>query len=129
MSEKKLLGWEPTETHDHEYDEAGRLVRTVVTREAEWDDVQRANMLALADYEADLCDCGFPSHLADTDPDLRIKYRECPVCSGLSKAMRVQAAADASLLKQVYGNKGPQPGDELPTDGRRLIGFESTESD
>ena len=100
-----------------------------MTREAEWDDQQRANMLALADYEADLCDCGFPSEVADSDPDLVVKYRECPVCAGLAKVTRIQASADAALIKQVYGQNGAQPADELPQDGRRLVGFESPPSD
>lgn len=128
MSEKRILGWEPTETHRHVYDEAGRLVRTTVTRESEWDDMERAKMLALADYEANLCDCGFPCEVADTDPDLTIKYRECPVCSGLAKAARVQAARDRALVAEVYGKDGPQPGDELPDDGRRIVGLEAAES-
>lgn len=82
-------------------------------------------MLALTDYEAALCACGFPPEVADTDPDLALKYRDCPVCSGLARAGRSQAAADAALVKQVYGNKGPQPGDELPQDGRHIVGLEA----
>lgn len=124
MSEKRLLGWEPTETHVHTYDDEGRLVRTVVTRDVEWDDQQRANMLALADWEADLCHCGLPTAVADTDPDMQIKYRDCPVCSGLARATRIQAANDAALVQQVYGQKGAQPSDELPQDGRHFAGFE-----
>jgi hypothetical protein len=128
VSHKRILGWEPTETHEYRYDDEGRVSSVVVSREAEWDDVERANMLALADYEADLCHCGLPSSLADTDPDLQVKYRECPVCAGLAKVTRIQAAEDAALTKQVYGVKGPQPGDELPQDGRHFIGFEAPES-
>lgn len=129
VSEKRLLGWEPTETHDYTYDNEGRVSRVVVTREPEWDDQQRANMLALADYEADLCECGFPSAVADTDPDLQIKYRECPVCSGLARAVRVQDEADKRLVSQVYGQRGPQPADELPADGRRMVGLEAKTDD
>lgn len=100
-----------------------------MTREPEWDDVERANMLALADYEADLCKCGFPKDYADTDPDLRIKYRDCPVCSGVARAHRIQAAADSTLVRQVYGNSGPQPGDELPQDGRHFDGYDVPDND
>lgn len=96
-----------------------------MTREPEWDDMERAKMHALADYESSLCDCGFPEDVADTDPDLQLKYRQCPVCSGLARAARIQADADAKLTQQVYGQKGPQPGDELPADGRRLVGLEA----
>lgn len=100
-----------------------------MTREPEWDDQQRANMLALADYEADLCDCGFPTAVADTDPDLQVKYRDCPVCKGLAIVGRIQADEDKKLVTRVYGNRGPQPGDELPADGRRMIGLEAPEPD
>lgn len=100
-----------------------------MTREPEWDDVERANLLALADYEADLCQCGLPTALADTDPELRVKYRECPVCAGLAKVTRIQADADAKLVKQVYGPKGAAPEDELPQDGRHFAGFEALEPD
>lgn len=84
-------------------------------------------MLALADYEADLCHCGLPSSLADTDPDLQVKYRECPVCAGLAKVTRIQADLDAKLVKDVYGPRGAAPGDELPQDGRHFAGFEAPE--
>lgn len=124
MSHKRVLGWEPTETHEHTYDDEGRLVRTVVTREPEWDDMERANMLALADWESDLCKCGLPAAVADADPDLQIKYRDCPVCSGFARATRIQAANDAALVTRVYGQKGAQPSDELPQDGRHFAGFE-----
>lgn len=50
------------------YGEDGRLIRSIVTREVEWDDEQRAWMTALADYEAGLCPlCG--RHTSEcTDP-------------------------------------------------------------
>jgi hypothetical protein len=105
------------------------VVQVVVSREPEWDDQQRANMLALSDYEADLCECGFPSAVADEDPDLQIRYRECPVCSGLARAVRIQDDADKRLVSQVYGQKGPQPADELPSDGRRMVGLEAKAND
>lgn len=99
-----------------------------MTRESEWDDTERTKMLALADYEADLCECGFPEAVADTDPDLQVKYRDCPVCAGLARASRAQADADKRLVHQVYGQNGPQPGDELPADGRRMVGLEPSRS-
>lgn len=122
VSEKRLLGWEPRETHDHEYDDAGLLVRTVVSREAEWDDMERAKMLALADYEADLCACGFPKDVADTDPDLQLKYRTCPVCAGLAQAARQQQASDEEATRSL--GKEPAPGAARPADGRHFAGLE-----
>lgn len=126
MSEKRLLGWEPTETHDHAYDDEGRLVRTVVTREVEWDDQQRANMLALADWEADLCKCGLPTALADTDPNIEPKYRHCPSCANLAKFARYQHAADEAWVKESEENLGRAllPSEKRPTDGRVYMGFE-----
>lgn len=40
---------------EHHYDEHGRLVRSVTTREVEWDDDERAQVLALLEYEAQAC--------------------------------------------------------------------------
>lgn len=56
---RRFLGWEPSHVAVHEYDDDGRLVRTVSTPEVEWDDDERAWMLALAELEAQSCDgCG-----------------------------------------------------------------------
>jgi hypothetical protein len=56
-----LWGWEPRRTTTHEYDERGRLVRSVETAEPEWDPESYALLAALADYEAELCPrCGEP---------------------------------------------------------------------
>jgi hypothetical protein len=52
-------GWEPAEVTEYEYDDAGRLVRSVTRREPEWDEEQRAWMLALDECERLSCDgCG-----------------------------------------------------------------------
>lgn len=52
------MGWEPTTTYAHDAD--GRLVSS--QPEAEWDDTERAWMLALDEYDASLCPlCGMPS--------------------------------------------------------------------
>lgn len=116
ISEKRLLGWEPTETHVHTYDDAGRMVRTVVTREPEWDDWERTKMLALSEHEASLCECGFPRWLADEDPDLEVTMRTCPVCSGLAVAQR-QIAAEDDRATEALGSK-PAPDVPRPGDGR-----------
>lgn len=55
---RRFDGWEPAEVHEHTYD-GDRLIRTVVTRESEWDDDQRAWMLGLAERESAECKrCG-----------------------------------------------------------------------
>lgn len=50
----------------YEYDDAGRVVRSVTTREAEWTEQDRAELLALAVYRAGLCPCGCGHRYADT---------------------------------------------------------------
>lgn len=59
----------PERTTEYEYDEQGRLVRSTEWVESAWDEDQRAWMLALAEYEADLCtECGSPKSVCQ-DPD------------------------------------------------------------
>src|SRR5690606_3854254 len=59
VSLKRWNGWEPHEVTEYEYDDGGRVVRTVTTREPEWDDESRAYVLALAEYERSVCGgCG-----------------------------------------------------------------------
>jgi len=65
ISVKRFMGWEPTRIVDYEYDDGGRLLRSVETTEAEWDGEQRAWMQALADLQGQLCSgCG--GYLEDT---------------------------------------------------------------
>ena len=47
---KRFTGWEPATVY--EYDDAGRLVAS--QPEVEWDDTERAWMLALEEYRSDL---------------------------------------------------------------------------
>lgn len=102
------------------------MVRTTVTSEPEWDDQQRSNMLALAEYERGLCACGLPKDYADTDPHLEVKYRVCPVCAGLAKTARVQLSLDETATRAL-GEK-PTPEADRPTDGRHFAGFKPVES-
>lgn len=89
-----------------------------MVREPEWDDAERAKMLALVEYEASVCECGFPESVADEDPDLELTFRVCPVCADLAKATRIQQAADAKAV-EALGNT-PPPEAPLPDDGRRV---------
>jgi hypothetical protein len=67
-----LTGWQPEIVHRHEYDDAGRMVRTVVEVEPEFDAEQFTIMTALAAYEESLNELGIPRDEAmsvDADPD------------------------------------------------------------
>lgn len=59
ISLKRFTGWEPVTVVQHEYDDDGRLARSMHTVEAEWDDEQRAWMRAFTQLAADTCSgCG-----------------------------------------------------------------------
>jgi hypothetical protein len=64
------------------------LVRTVVTREAEWDEEQQSLMLALAVYEAQLCPSGHWLPQA-ADPSNEERYRglntRCHACTAVAQ--------------------------------------------
>ncbi|MFD6770587.1 hypothetical protein ACFWC6_30690 [Micromonospora chalcea] len=86
------MGWEPAEFTEHEYDEQNRLVRSVTTREPEWDDEERGWMLALAVYRASLCPhCGRPLSVC-TDPESEGRWvvpppRRCFASTALRSAV------------------------------------------
>lgn len=113
----------PREVHEHEYDDEGRLVRTVVTREPEWDDESRAEMLALAEYDAGICACGFHESLTqDRRNFFTFEHRVCPVCAGRAQWDRKVADADDHIKVDPHA----KPEAPLPTDGRwvgaRMLG-------
>lgn len=58
MPRSRLEGREPAGVTEHEYDDAGRLIRSVTTREPEWTEHDLADLLALAEYRSWLCPCG-----------------------------------------------------------------------
>jgi len=62
----RLEGREPTEVTEHEYDEAGRLIRSVTTREPLWTEHDLADQLALVEYRSTLCPCGCGFPVAET---------------------------------------------------------------
>jgi hypothetical protein len=98
-----------------------------VTREPEWDDDERAKLLALAQYESEICDCGFHTTVADSDPALAMKVRVCPVCAGLAQNFRVIRAQDDAAEKQLGQN--PPPERERPEDGRHIQLIPKTRED
>lgn len=86
--------------------------------EPEWDDQERAKRLAWDLYQAHICECGLHESIADTDPDLGLKVRVCPVCKGIAQAMRNVRAADDEAIKALGEN--PPPDAVRPSDGRHI---------
>lgn len=89
-----FLGWSPTTTTIHEYDDAGRLVRTTTTTEPLWGEEDRNAAMSLLDYEAGLCPgCAHP--LAETTaPEMEFGYTtpgppiRCHRCTKLAQISR-----------------------------------------
>jgi hypothetical protein len=97
---KRFNGWEPQEEHAHEHDDNGRLVRTVVHREPEWDDEERGWILGWLLYDSNVHEaCGH--YLPDsTDPAAEGTYAanppiRCHVCTERAAAYkRVEQAGN-----------------------------------
>lgn len=61
VSWSRWCGTRPTTTTTYEYDDQGRVVRTVAVSDPDWTDLDRRAALALHAYEQDLCSgCGQP---------------------------------------------------------------------
>lgn len=92
----------------------------MVTREAEWDDVQRDRMLGLGIYEAGICECGIHESLtSDPSNHFTFEQRTCSVCRGVARYGRMMAHSDDLARKTIGEN--PPPGTPDPADGRRLF--------
>lgn len=80
------------------YDGEGRVTRTVTRREVEWDDEQRAMMLAYQAHLADTCSgCGNPLS-ETTDRAAEGQYRaplptRCHACTPILSAMKTYETA------------------------------------
>jgi hypothetical protein len=119
ISRKRLLGWEPTDVHTYTYDADGRVESVKVTRESEWDDESREEMLALAEYESEICACGFHSTLTKNKSNhFGFELDTCEVCAGREQYARMQAKDDAEEEKKL--EKSP-PETPRPADGRRVF--------
>lgn len=114
MTPREFSGWVPAETHTH-YAADGETVTgyTVVEREPRIDDADRAELLALARFDAEVCRCGFHPSLTD-DPanDWKVETRQCPVCSGHAVQSRVDNEADSRVPHDA------PPTIPRPSDGR-----------
>lgn len=95
------------------------MASVTATREPEWDDAERDQMLALQAYERGVCECGF--HESQIDPAklfVTFEDRVCPVCAGADVHARVKLANDGDTSKA--SPKEPRPADGRRTYIRRL---------
>lgn len=109
------MGWTPVERHEH-YDADDNLTGyTVVTREPEWDDTSRDELLALARYELEVHSCGYHSSLTHDPANVFMPTEDtCPVCKGRDAFARIQHDADQKAEKAA----GDDPRKSRPGDGR-----------
>lgn len=128
VSPSVLHGRALTELHQH-FDAAGNPTGvTLVKREPEWTDEDRAQLLALAVYEAGICSCGFHESLtSDKSNYFQPEHRVCPVCAAADKWSRITADADQQAAK-ARGDKAP-PSLTHPEDGRKLYVRRLTEAE
>lgn len=99
---KRFDGWEPLEVAEHEYD-GDRLTRTLTRREAEWDEEERAWILAWLTYRSQVHqDCGH--YLPDSAaPEAEGEYVaqlpiRCHACTARAQMYaRVEAAGNPHI--------------------------------
>jgi hypothetical protein len=90
-----------------------------VERESRIDDVDRNDLLALAKYEAEICQCGFHPSIANDETNVfQPGTRTCPVCQGAAVWQRVLADGDEKAAKS---NKDAPPTTPQPADGRHMF--------
>jgi hypothetical protein len=119
MTPRELSGWVPAETHTH-YAPDGETVTgyTVVERESRIDDRDRGDLLALAMYEREVCNCGWHPSIADDESNtFQPATRICPVCAGLATYGRVLADHDK---KWSEANRDAAAMVARPSDGRHM---------
>lgn len=95
-----------------------------VTREVEWDDAEREWMLALAEFRAGVCSCGYHTSLThDRSNYFTYENAFCPVCAGADRYARSQQDTDEAVV-QAMGDKPagilPRPDDGRTTYARML---------
>jgi hypothetical protein len=85
VAPSRWRGREPKTTITHEYNDDGRLVRSVVSRETEWLESDRAEALALGLEDAARCGgCGQPvdeSMDEDSEGSYQAKAYSCHACA------------------------------------------------
>jgi hypothetical protein len=116
MTPRELGGWVPAERHTHYDVDGNETGYTVVERESRIDDADRADLLALALYEAEVCACGYHASIAnDASNDFQPGSRVCPVCAGASVWTRIQQEGDEAAQKSMKDAPAASP---RPWDGR-----------
>jgi hypothetical protein len=116
MTPRELAGWVPAERHEH-FDADDNLTGyTIVIRESRIDDADRAALLGLAQFEAELSPCGFhPSVASDPDNAWAFEVDECLVCAALAQGDRDLQDKDR---KWSEANPNAAPRAKRPSDGQ-----------
>lgn len=74
-------------------------------------------MLALAHYEAGICDCGHHRSRAwDPSQPFQLEIEKCPLCADLEVQGRIRAKADKAAAERVKDS----PERSRPDDGRKV---------
>jgi hypothetical protein len=97
-------GREPEEVTEYEYDEGGRMVRSVTVREPLYTEQDRAELIALAAYRAGLCPlCGRPLDVCTSEegapgaPQFAVRQSMC------------RATREIAELKSALTEEGKKP--------------------
>jgi len=114
VSPKRFGGWEPTETHTYAYDEAGRVASVEVTREVEWDEGERALVVALLSYRAQCCPSGHylpTASAAESEFGFAAHARRCHMCTAVAvEANRVKDNPHPSAYLYRVAKRGVRGG-------------------
>lgn len=116
MTPRELGGWVPAELHQHFDNDDQPTGYTIIQRESRIDDLDRSDLLALAQYEAETCGCGYHPSVADLDENVfKPEVRKCPVCAGKAQWERMLQDEDEAAAKASPNAPGRAP---RPSDGR-----------
>jgi hypothetical protein len=102
-----LDGREPRTVTEYEY-EGGRIVRAIATREPEWLPVDRAEMLALAEFRGSLCPggCGHPVDETtahhEKGPQYEAHSTTCRACAERREAQDGKAESNPDASAQLW---------------------------
>lgn len=114
MTLREFSGWTPTETQHHFDADGNPTGSTIIVRESRIDDIDRAELLALARFESEVCQCGYHPLLAeDKANNFTPETHVCPVCAAQAVWNRVLQAEEKSVPPDA------SPMSSRPSDGRR----------